>query len=328
MFGSKTDKKLDVTALGELLVDFTPLGCSEAGMRIFEQNPGGAPANVLAALSKWGRKTGFLGKVGGDMHGAFLKETLKACGVGIEGLIEDEHVFTTLAFVKLGADGERQFSFARKPGADTCLRPEELWDDYLKLTTIFHFGSLSLTDEPARSATLLAVRKAKKSGAVISYDPNYRRLLWPGEEAAVCGMRLGLELADLVKLSEEESLLLTGEDNPSKAMAVLLRQGTKAAAITLGSKGAIVGNHEGMCLVPGIAAQAVDTTGAGDTFWAGVLDRLLAAGLGKTRPLAEISLDELALAARYGNAAASLCVEKHGGIPAMPEQAAVIRRMQ
>ena len=305
-------KKYDVTALGELLIDFTFAGRSDTGMRVFEQNPGGAPANVLAALARLGKRTGFIGKVGDDMHGAFLRDTLDSCGIGTRGLVTDRTAFTTLAFVELDTDGQRHFSFARKPGADTCLRTEELLGEYLEETRIFHFGSLSLTDEPARSATLEAVRRAKNAGAVISYDPNYRPLLWPGAETAGGVMRSVLELVDMIKISDEETELLTGETEPQKAVERLLERGISVAAVTLGSKGALVGTAEGMKLVPGYAVEAVDTTGAGDSFWGGFLCRVLEMGIGR------LTLAEVVDAAEFGNAVASLCVEKRGAILAMP----------
>lgn len=167
-------REVDIAALGELLIDFTEAGYSKDGMKLFEQNPGGAPANLLTVASHMGYKTAFIGKVGTDMHGAFLKKTLQKEGIDTTALIEDEHYFTTLAFVEIDENGERNFSFARKPGADTQLRKEELDKELLRNCKIFHFGSLSLTDEPARSATLEAVKTAKETGALISYDPNYR----------------------------------------------------------------------------------------------------------------------------------------------------------
>lgn len=321
-------KKYDVTALGELLIDFTSAGCSDAGMRLFEQNPGGAPANVLAALARLGRRTGFIGKVGDDMHGAFLRDTLDGCGVGTQGLVTDRTVFTTLAFVELDPDGGRHFSFARKPGADTCLRADELCGEYLEETRIFHFGSLSLTGEPAKSATLEAVRRSKAAGAVISYDPNYRPLLWPGPEAAGSVLQSVLDLVDLIKISDEETKLMTGETDPRRAVERLLRRGITVAAVTLGHKGALVGTAEGMRLVPGYAVGAVDTTGAGDSFWGGFLYSLLERGLDSGRGLDGLTLEEAAEAAAYGNAVASLCVEKRGAIPALPCREAVEARMR
>ena len=171
-------KNWDVVALGELLIDFTPAGLSPAGMKLFEQNPGGAPANMLTAVSRSGLKTAFIGKIGADMHGDFLRSTLEGVPIDTSGLITDPSVFTTLAFVSLSITGDRGFSFARKPGADTRLSIDEINKDMLTDTKIFHVGSLSLTDEPARTATFEAVKIAKDSGAIISYDPNYRAPLW------------------------------------------------------------------------------------------------------------------------------------------------------
>ena len=178
-------KEIDIVALGELLIDFTESGYSKNGMKLFEQNPGGAPANLLTAASHMGCSTAFVGKVGNDMHGHFLKETLKKEGIDTRAVIEDTEYFTTMAFVELDERGERSFSFARKPGADTMLRKEELDEKLLSNCKIFHFGSLSLTNEPSRSATLEAVSIAKKAGVIISYDPNYRASLWEKKETAV-----------------------------------------------------------------------------------------------------------------------------------------------
>lgn len=168
------DKKYDIVALGEVLIDFTPAGRSESGMLLFEQNPGGAPVNMLTAVAKNGFRTAFIGKVGNDMHGQFLKDTMEAEEIDTEGLVVADDVFTTLAFVALKENGERTFSFARKPGADTKLCYKELNQKIVRDTRVFHIGSLSLTDEPARTTTFQAVRMAKESGALISYDPNYR----------------------------------------------------------------------------------------------------------------------------------------------------------
>ena len=176
--------KADITALGELLIDFTPAGVSQQGMRLFEQNPGGAPANMLAASAKFGLKTVFIGKVGRDIHGDFLRETLVKAGINTENLIQDDRYFTTLAFVSLKENGEREFSFSRKPGADTQLCMKEVDKSILENTRVFHVGSLSLTDDPSRTATYEALNLAKSSGALISYDPNYRAALWSDAETA------------------------------------------------------------------------------------------------------------------------------------------------
>lgn len=318
----------DVTALGELLIDFTYSGHSDSGMRLFEQNPGGAPCNVLTALSKCGMKTAFIGKVGNDMHGIFLKETLENNGICTDGLVIDDNVFTTLAFVALNDAGERSFSFARKPGADTCLDESEVTVNLLEKSKIFHVGSLSLTDEPAKSATLFALKKAKELGCTISYDPNYRAALWNSKDAAIAGMREVLPFVDVMKMSDEETELLTGIKEPAEAAAYLVERGIPLVAVTLGADGAYVcakqnGKISGQ-VVNGFKSQVVDTTGAGDSFWGGFLYGLVKSG----KKPADITLDEAVGFARFANALASLCVEKHGGIPAMPELEAIEERIK
>ena len=313
----------EITALGESLIDFTPSGTSEAGMRIFEQNPGGAPANALAVFAKFGEKAAFIGKVGNDMHGLFLKETMEKAGIDTKGMIVSDKVFTTLAFVSLNDQGEREFSFARKPGADTCLMEQEVNIDIINETKIFHIGSLSLTDEPCRSATFYALQQAKEAGKIISYDPNYRALLWDSVESAVAGMRSPLDYVDVMKLSDEETKLLTDIEDPEGAAKALLDKGISLVAVTLGKEGAYVCTKEGGAVVPGFESKVVDTTGAGDSFWGGFLYQLAKSG---KRP-EEVTLEEAKTFARFGNAVASLCVEKRGGIPAMPTMEQVMERL-
>lgn len=313
----------DVTALGELLIDFTPSGISAGGQRLFEQNPGGAPANVLAALNKCGLKTAFLGKVGNDMHGHFLQETLEQAGIYCKGLIVDDSVFTTLAFVALNDKGERSFSFARKPGADTMLRPEELDLQILQNSRVFHVGSLSLTDEPVKSATHFALKTAKENGSIISYDPNYRAPLWNSKEDAIREMRSVLEYVDVMKISDEETSLLTPESAPEKAAAYLIQHGVPLVAVTLGAEGAYVCTKEGGQVVPGFNSKVVDTTGAGDSFWGGFLYKLVDSG----KKPCDVTLSEAVEFARFGNAVASLCVEKRGGIPGIPVLEDVLQRL-
>lgn len=308
-----------VSALGELLIDFTDAGTSAGGQRLFERNPGGAPANVLVALEKLGHRTAFLGKVGCDMHGEFLRETLVAQGIDVTGLISDPDAFTTLAFVALSESGEREFSFARKPGADTRLTADELARDVIASSRVFHVGSLSLTDEPARTATLEALACAREAGCVLSYDPNYRANLWPSVEAAVGQMRSVVPHMDLMKLSDEECELLTGEQDPRAAAAALLAAGPKVVAVTLGAGGAYVACAEGGAEVAGFSADAVDATGAGDSFWGGFLAGFCESG----KEPADVTLDDAVSFARLGNAVASLCVRRRGAIPAMPERADV-----
>lgn len=315
------DKAFDIVALGELLIDFTQQGVSSTGMRLFEQNPGGAPANLLAAVARLGSSTAFIGKVGADAHGAFLRQTLQNEGIDTSGLILDASVFTTLAFVEVDEQGERHFSFSRKPGADTCLRAEELDLYPLTHSRILHVGSLSLTDEPARSATLHAIETAKRAGALISYDPNYRAPLWPNMETAVEQMCSLVPLVDIMKVSDEETDLLTGAADPKEAAARLLDQGVQCVAVTLGNKGVLVATAEGMEHVPAFPTKAMDTTGAGDGFWGGFLHRLLSLNT----PLPQLTLEEAADCGRWGNAVASLCITRRGGIPSMPDKESVAR---
>lgn len=305
----------DIVSLGELLIDFTESGVSPAGMRLFEQNAGGAVANLLCAASQCGASTAFIGKVGRDMHGAFLKQALLGAGVDTRALIETDDVFTTLAFVALKPNGEREFSFARKPGADTQLRPDELDRELLQHTRVFHTGSLSLTQEPSRSSTYEAIDLAKSAGAVISYDPNYRASLWGSRDEAVRFMRSLIVTADIMKVSDEELPLLTGETDPVKAADALLDQGVRVIAVTLGAKGAYVRVGSEGRIVPTFPGKVVDTTGAGDSFFGGFLYRYLSSG----KPLKQITIDDAADYARFGNATATLCVGRRGGIPAMPK---------
>lgn len=308
------EDRFDVIALGEALIDFTESGVSSAGMRLFEQNPGGAPANVACAVARLGGRAAFLGKVGDDMHGRFLRQTLSGAGVDVSGLVMDSTVFTTLAFVALGERGERNFSFARKPGADTCLTPEEIDPELLKRGKLLHVGSLSLTNEPARSATLRAVSLAREQGLTVAYDPNYRASLWSDEATAREGMRSMVPFCDVMKLSDEETELLTGETIPEAAAERLLGQGIACVVVTLGSAGALVATREGSRKAEPFPAQAVDTTGAGDAFWGAFLMQLTR----DNKVPGNLSLDEAARYARFANAAASICVGRRGGIPAMP----------
>ena len=313
----------DIVSLGELLIDFTESGRSPAGMRLFEQNAGGAVTNLLCAAAQCGAKTGYIGKVGADMHGAFLKQSLIDAGVDVRGLIEADDVFTTLAFVALQPNGEREFSFARKPGADTQLRSDEVDADMLEHTRIFHTGSLSLTQEPVRSATYEAIDRAKAAGAIISYDPNYRASLWGSKDEAIRYMRSLISTADIMKVSDEELPLLTGETDPEQAADVLIDQGVKLVAITLGAKGAFVRVRGESRLVPGFRSNAIDTTGAGDAFFGGFLYRFLSS----SKALKDVTLEDAADYARFGNATASLCVEQRGGIPAMPTLKDILKRL-
>lgn len=317
-------KNIQITALGEILIDYTPLPDSDAGMAVFEQNPGGAPANVLACAAKLGRKTAFIGKVGDDIQGRFLADTLNKTGIDTRALRIDGRYFTTLAFVELAKNGERSFSFARKPGADTQLSSDELDRDLISHSDILHFGSLSLTDEPARSATMEAVHLARESGAMIAYDPNYRPLLWASKAEAMKQMRSPLPLVDFLKVSDDEVGLLIDCNDPRTGAEKLVDQGLCCVVVTIGSQGALVATKDGSAMVAGFPAKAVDTTGAGDSFWGGFLTRISESG----KPLDQLTFQDFQSFARFGNAAASLCVEKRGAMPAMPCREDVLRRMQ
>ena len=313
-------RKIDIVALGELLIDFTEAGRGKDGMKLFEQNPGGAPANLLTAASHMGCRTAFIGKVGADMHGVFLKETLKKEGIDTRAVVEDSDYFTTLAFVELDKNGERNFSFARKPGADTMLHKEELDKELLSNCKIFHFGSLSLTDEPSKGATLEAVAIAKKAGAIISYDPNYRASLWKSQHTAVTEMKAVIPLADIMKVSDEESLLLTGKRNYEDAAEELLSMGIKFVAITLGSQGVLVARKDKVETIEAFRVKTVDTTGAGDSFWGGFLSCVLPF----YQSIEQIEWKSIKKCAITGNAVAALCVQKRGGIPSIPNKEAVV----
>lgn len=317
--------KFDVIAIGELLIDFTYVGKNDTGQNLFAQNPGGAPANVLTQIQKLGGNTAFIGKVGNDMHGIFLKSVLDSQNINTQGLVFDDKYFTTLAFVNLDSNGERTFSFARQPGADICLEESEIDFNLLNNTKIFHTGSLSLTDEPARSAVYSAVKYAKANGCLISYDPNYRASLWKDKNSAICYMRSLIPFADLIKISEEEAFFLSGSSDIEKSAEILVKQGVKVVAVTLGAKGCYIYNKMGGKYVRPVKTKNVaDTTGAGDSFWGAFLFSILQL----KRNIDEISLEQLSKCADFANAAASLCIEKQGAIPAMPNMIAINSRLQ
>ena len=315
----------DITTFGEILIDFTSQEANEEGQMMYARNPGGAPANVAVAASRLGAHTAFIGKAGEDMHGEFLRSVLKKENVDTKGMLLDKNYFTTLAFVEVNGAGERTFSFARKPGADTKIQKEEIDVDILDQTNIFHIGSLSLTDQPARDTTFYAVKRAKNKGSIISYDPNYRASLWENEETAKKHMRSLIPYVDIIKISDEETGLLTDHENVMEAAETLYRQGVKVAAVTLGGNGAYIYNKEGGCVVPGFTVEHVsDTNGAGDSFWGGFLYKISQSG----KKIDDLTLEELTEYARFGNAVASLCVERKGAIPAMPKLSQVEERLE
>lgn len=305
----------DVVALGESLIDFTPSGKNDLGMSLFACNPGGAPANVLAMNTKLGGKTAFIGKVGKDDFGQFLKSSMVQAGIDVSALVMTGEVNTTLAFVQLNEKGDRSFSFYRKPGADICLRTDEVNRTLLQNCKIFHFGSVSLTDEPCRSTTLEAAKIAKASGAIISFDPNYRPLLWDDENRAKTEILNALPLADLVKISEEEMTLLTSETDLKAGAKKLARYGAALVMVTLGPKGAFYDTENVCGTVPTYDVETVDTTGAGDAFWGTLLHCIRGKTLAELRALPNTEWKRITA---LSNAAGSLTTIKKGAIPAMP----------
>ncbi len=310
-------------ALGEILIDFTAQGKNKQGQRIFAQNAGGAPANVMAAMARLGARTAFIGKAGNDMHGRFLKETLDNCDINSRGLVLSDEYFTTLAFVDVKEDGEREFSFARNHGADKMLEKCDVQLDIIRNSGILHVGSVSLTEEPVRSTTLFAVQKAREAGCIISYDPNYRSSLWNDEWTARRQMKNMLRYADLVKVSEEETELLTDKKDYRKASLAIMEQGAKIVVVTLGKNGAYVRTKDGEQFVPGFKNKAIDATGAGDSFWGGFLYQFSRCG----KQPNEVSISEAAEFADFGNAVASVCVEGYGAIPSMPDMKQVEEKL-
>lgn len=310
----------DVVALGELLIDFAPVSTDESGYPTLKAQPGGAPGNFLAALQKYGCSTALLGKVGDDAFGHLLVVTLNEKGIETKGIVTDPAVFTTLAFVTLDATGNRSFSFARKPGADTCLRTDELDLSLLDGCRVFHFGTLSLTSEPARSATKAAVAYAKEHGKLISFDPNLRKPLWPSDEAAKEQIEWGLHQSDIVKISDEEIEFLWGISPEEGAQKLLTEYGVRLVYATLGPKGCHVANAQGSCEVASPSGiHVVDTTGAGDIFGGSAMSQFLR--LNKA-PEA-LTVEELRAVTRFACCAASLSTQTHGGINSVVPEADV-----
>ena len=315
--------RYDVAAVGESLIDMTPSGKNALGMDLYASNPGGAPANVLALCAKLGLRTAFLGKVGDDIFGRFLRQTMESAGIDCRGLVMSKTEPTTLAFVQLSPTGDRSFSFYRKHCADVSLTPEELDREVTDACRVLHFGGVSLTDEPARSATLEAVRLAKAAGAIISYDPNYRPPLWESEAVAADVMRSALPLADIIKVSGEELELLCGESDPEKGAELLAAHGASLVMVTLGADGAYYRTKHCAGRSYAFDVKTVDTTGAGDTFLGSVLALVL-----REPAIDAISPGRWAEIMRFAGAAGSLATTAPGAIPAMPTEEEVLRCME
>ena len=310
---------IDVVALGELLIDFATVSTDADGYPTMAAHPGGAPANFLAALTKYGFGTALLGKVGTDTFGNLLLDTLKAAGIETRGLVQTDDVFTTLAFVTFDETGDRKFAFSRKPGADTCITFEELDLSLIDEAKVFHFGTLSLTDEPARSATQKAVAYAKGKGKLITYDPNLRKPLWKDMEVCKEQLLWGLKQADVVKISDEEVEFLFGCTPEEGADKLLNEFGVSLAMVTLGPDGAYLKNKNGSTYVKCPKVSPIDTTGAGDIFGGSAVSRLLKLGV---KPEA-LTVEQMAGIGSFASAAASLSTEKSGGIPSIAEEASV-----
>ena len=315
---------IDVVALGELLIDFATVSTDGDGYPTMAAHPGGAPANFLAALTKYGRSTALLGKVGDDTFGRLLVQTLDRAGIGTRGLRMDSRFFTTLAFVTFDDHGDRAFAFSRKPGADTCIAFEELELSLIDEARVFHFGTLSLTHEPARTATVRAVEYAKSRGKLITYDPNLRKPLW--EDLDECRKQLlwGLMQADVVKISDEEVEFLFGLGVEEGAQYILDNFGVKLVFVTCGADGCFFKNAVASGKVPSLKGiKVIDTTGAGDIFGGSAVWKLLQ--LGKAPET--LNADELTDVVRFACTSAGLSTTRSGGISSVPEYAEVLERM-
>ncbi|GKU75604.1 carbohydrate kinase [Paenibacillus sp. L3-i20] len=311
---------MEVIALGELLIDFTPHGMSEQGQPLFERNAGGAPANVLTGLARLGRETAFIGAVGNDEFGRYLGETLKETGINVDGLTFSDEAQTTLAFVHLDKDGDRSFTFYRKPGADQMLRTEDV--DYSKIAgaKLFHFGSVSMTHEPSRTATLATAAYAKSQGLIVTFDPNVRLPLWNNAEEAKVEIVKGMEIADIVKLSEDELELLTGESDLERGVDLLMeRFNIKLLLITCGANGSYCRTSKQFGNVrtshEGYKVEVVDTTGCGDAFFGGVIHCLLREEAPAAPTWSKDKLDNMLI---FANAMGALAATRKGAISSLP----------
>ena len=309
-------KKYDMVTLGEILIDFTPDGVTPDGFPRYIQNPGGAVVNAAAAFAKYGARAGFIGKVGDDLFGRALRSFLTDLGVDCGGLAVDPDYNTTLAFVSLAPSGERDFAFYRRHEADLRISAGELPRDMLTSTKLFHFGSLSLCAEPAREATLTAVRLAKEAGALVSFDPNYRESLWAGGDF-VSHAKHALRQADLVKVSEEEGEMLTGYADPADAARAILAEGPRFAAVTMGEKGSYYAAGDYGGYAEPFPVRAVDTTGAGDVFFATFLHEFV------TKEISVSDEEAVRRAVLLANKAAALCTTKKGGALSVPDYASL-----
>ncbi len=310
--------KYDVVALGELLIDFTENGISAQGNPVLEANPGGAPCNVLAMLKKLGHEVGFVGKVGRDMFGDQLEQALCEVGIITDGLMRDENVHTTLAFVHTAPDGDRDFSFYRNPGADMMLSEDDVSEcsGLISDTRIFHFGTLSMTDDGCRRATKKAIDMAKDKGAAISFDPNLREPLWNSLEEAKEQVLYGLSKCDILKISDNEIIWLTGQKDYEEGVRwIRERYDIVLILVSLGKEGSLAFSGSSKAFAkPFLQENTIETTGAGDTFCAGILHYVLENGL---KDYSESQLTDMLT---FANAGASIITTKKGALRVMPEK--------
>lgn len=308
------NKQYDVVALGELLIDFTENGTSGQGNPVYEANPGGAPCNVLYMLNRLGHQTAFLGKVGNDIFGRQLRSTVESAGINVEGLLTDEDVRTTLAFVETKPDGDRDFSFYRNPGADMMLREEEVRDDIIADAKIFHFGTLSMTNEPVRSATKHAIAVAKENGALISFDPNIREPLWKDMEEAKEQTAYGLSVCDILKISDNEIQWFSGKEDYTEGIRMLQQTyQIPLILLSMGRDGSRAYYKNMIVEIPAfLQKNTIETTGAGDTFGACCLHYILQYGL------MELTEQQLKDMLTFANAAASIITTRKGALRVMP----------
>jgi len=307
-------KKTDVVALGELLIDFTENGISQYGNPVMEANPGGAVCNVLSMLTKLGKSTAFIGKVGNDIFGRQLENAIKQVGIDSSGLVVDNSVNTTLAFVKTFEDGDRDFSFYRNPGADMMLTEDDLNEDLIRNCRIFHYGSLSMTSSECERATFKAIDIARRSGAIISFDPNLREPLWDSLDHARQEISKGIKACDILKISDNEIRWFTGKDDFDEGINELRKQyAPKLITLSMGKDGSRVYYKDLRIEVPAFVREdTIETTGAGDTFGACILNYVLDNGLDN---LDEDDLKDMLI---FANAAASIVTTRKGALKVMP----------
>lgn len=314
--------KFDVCALGELLIDFTDNGISRQGNPLMEANPGGAPCNVLALLTRLGFRTAFIGKVGNDIFGRQLRNAVYEIGIDTEGLVTDNEVNTTLAFVHTLPDGDREFSFYRNPGADMMLSEDDVNENLIRNSRIFHFGSLSMTGEVCEAATKKAVSAAKDSGAIISFDPNLRENLWDSLDRAKDKIRYGISCCDILKISDNEILWLTNESDYDRAVLKLRQEyNISLLLLSLGKNGSRAYSGNGYAYASAKQVNTIETTGAGDTFCGAILSKVLEKGF------KDYSSKELSEMLEFANSAAAIVTTRKGALRVMPYREEIIRIM-